>query len=102
VDRNRRGDVTLLINGLPMIHIELKNRAHSPKEAFNQIQKYIDEQMFNGIFSTLQFFVVTNGSYTQYIAAGQQLKEKFLTTWVDKENQPVQNYLEFAKDVLSI
>ena len=102
VDRNRRGDVTLLINGLPVIHIELKNRAHSPKEAFNQIQKYIDEQMFNGIFSTLQFFVVTNGSYTQYIAAGQQLKEKFLTTWVDKENKPVQNYLEFAKDVLSI
>lgn len=102
IDRNRRGDVTLLINGLPMIHIELKNRTHSPKEAFNQIQKYIDEQMFNGIFSTLQFFVVTNGSYTQYIAAGQQLKEKFLTTWVDKENKPVQNYLEFAKDVLSI
>lgn len=102
VDRNRRGDITLLINGLPMIHIELKNRAYSPKEAFNQIQKYIDEQMFNGIFSTLQFFVVTNGSYTQYIAAGQQLKEKFLTTWVDKENKPVQNYLEFAKDVLSI
>lgn len=102
VDRNRRGDVTLLINGLPMIHIELKNRTHSPKEAFNQIQKYIDEQMFNGIFSTLKFFVVTNGSYTQYIAAGQQLKEKFLTTWVDKENKPVQNYLEFAKDVLSI
>lgn len=102
IDRNRRGDVTLLINGLPMIHIELKNRAHSPKEALNQIQKYIDEQMFNGIFSTLQFFVVTNGSYTQYIAAGQQLKEKFLTTWVDKENKPVQNYLEFAKDVLSI
>ncbi|ANZ55423.1 HsdR family type I site-specific deoxyribonuclease [Lactobacillus helveticus] len=102
IDCNRRGDVTLLINGLPMIHIELKNRTHSPKEAFNQIQKYIDEQMFNGIFSTLQFFVVTNGSYTQYIAAGQQLKEKFLTTWVDKENKPVQNYLEFAKDVLSI
>lgn len=102
IDRNRRGYVTLLINGLPMIHIELKNRTHSPKEAFNQIQKYIDEQMFNGIFSTLQFFVVTNGSYTQYIAAGQQLKEKFLTTWVDKENKPVQNYLEFAKDVLSI
>ena len=96
VDRNRRGDVTLLINGLPMIHIELKNRAHSPKEALNQIQKYIDEQMFNGIFSTLQFFVVTNGSYTQYIAAGQQLKEKFLTTWVDEENKPVQNYLEFV------
>lgn len=102
IDRNRRGDVTLLINGLPMIHIELKNRAHSPKEAFNQIQKYIDEQMFNGIFSTLQMFVVSNGSYTQYIAAGQQLKEKFLTTWVDDNNKPIHNYLDFAKDVLSI
>lgn len=102
IDRNRRGDVTLLINGLPMIHIELKNRAHSPKEAFNQIQKYIDEQMFNGIFSTLQMFVVSNGSYTQYIAAGQQLKEKFLTTWVDDSNKPVHDYLDFAKDVLSI
>lgn len=102
IDRNRRFDVTLLINGLPMIHIELKNRAHSTKEAFNQIQKYIDEQMFNGIFSTIQMFVVSNGTYTQYIAAGQQLREKFLTNWVDKNNKPVQNYLDFAKDVLSI
>ena len=102
IDRNRRFDVTLLINGLPMIHIELKNRAHSTKEAFNQIQKYIDEQMFNGIFSTIQMFVVSNGTYTQYIAAGQQLREKFLTNWVDENNKPVQNYLDFAKDVLSI
>lgn len=102
IDRDRRGDVTLLINGLPMIHIELKNRAHPTKEAFNQIQKYIDEQMFNGIFSTLQMFVVSNGTFTQYIAAGQQLREKFLTNWVDKNNEPVQNYLDFAKDVLSI
>lgn len=102
IDRNRRTDVTLLINGLPMIHIELKNRAHSTKEAFNQIQKYIDEQMFNGIYSTIQMFVVSNGTYTQYIAAGQQLREKFLTNWVDENNKPVQNYLDFTKDVLSI
>lgn len=102
IDRNRRTDVTLLINGLPMIHIELKNRAHSTKEAFNQIQKYIDEQMFNGIYSTIQMFVVSNGTYTQYIAAGQQLREKFLTNWVDENNKPVQNYLDFARDVLSI
>jgi type I restriction enzyme R subunit len=102
IDRNRRTDVTLLINGLPMIHIELKNRAHSTKEAFNQIQKYIDEQMFNGIYSTIQMFVVSNGTYTQYIAAGQQLREKFLTNWVDENNNPVQNYLDFARDVLSI
>ena len=102
IDRNRRTDVTLLINGLPMIHIELKNRAHSTKEAFNQIQKYIDEQMFNGIYSTIQMFVVSNGTYTQYIAAGQQLREKFLTNWVDENNKPVHDYLDFARDVLSI
>lgn len=102
IDHNRRGDVTLLINGLPLIHIELKNRAHSTKEAFNQIQKYIDEQMFNGIYSTLQIFVISNGTHTQYIAAGQRLREKFLTNWVDEKNQPVQDYLSFAKDVLSI
>ena len=102
IDRNRRTDVTLLINGLPMIHIELKNRAHSTKEAFNQIQKYIDEQMFNGIYSTIQMFVVSNGTYTQYIAAGQQLREKFLTNWVDEDNKQIQSLIPFAQKVLSI
>lgn len=102
MNRNRRGDVTLLINGLPLIHIELKNRAHSTKEAFNQIQKYINEGEFNGIYSTLQMFVVSNGSYTQYIAANEQLREKFLTNWVDDHNEPVRDYLTFARDVLSI
>lgn len=102
MNRNRRGDVTLLINGLPMIHIELKNKNHSTKEAFNQIQKYIDEQVFNGIYSTIQMFVISNGTHTQYIAAGERLREKFLTNWVDKENRPVQDLLSFARDVLSI
>lgn len=102
IDRNRRYDVTLLINGLPMIHIELKNGDHSPMEAFNQIQKYIDEGLFNGIYSTVQMFVVTNGAETQYIAAGQELRKKFLTNWVDKDNRPVHDYLSFARDVLSI
>lgn len=102
MERDRRGDVTLLINGLPMIHIELKNQAHSPKEAFNQIQKYIDEQVFNDIYSTLQMFVISNGTHTQYIAASEQLREEFLTNWVDNDNRPVQNLFDFARDVLSI
>lgn len=102
MNRNRRTDVTLLINGLPMIHIELKNRNHGINEAFNQIQKYIDEQMFNGIFSTIQMFVVTNGTESKYIAAGQQLRKKFMTNWVDENNKPVHDYLAFARDVLSI
>ena len=60
-DRNRRFDVTLLINGLPMIHIELKNKEHSYIEGFNQIKKYIAEGKFRGLFSNVQMFVVSSG-----------------------------------------
>lgn len=102
IDNDRRGDVTLLINGLPVIHIELKIPKRSILQAFNQIQKYITEQKFNGIFSNVQMFVITNGTDTKYIAADQHLREKFLSGWVDKSNNPVRDYLAFAKDVLSI
>lgn len=103
-DANRRFDVTLLINGLPMIHIELKNRSHSYMDAFRQIKKYVREGKFTGIYSTVQMFVVSNGSDSRYIAAAQdtKLNEQFLTKWVDQENQPVTDYLEFAREVLSI
>ncbi|GAB2323829.1 HsdR family type I site-specific deoxyribonuclease [Alkalibacterium sp. m-11] len=103
-DLNRRFDVTLLINGLPMIHIELKNRAHPYMDAFRQIKKYLKEGKFTGIYSTLQMFVVTNGTDTRYIASAQdtKLNEQFLTKWVDEHNQPVTDYIEFAEAVLSI
>lgn len=102
LDNDRRYDVTLLINGLPVIHIELKTPRRSPLQAFNQIQKYITEQKFTGIYSNVQMFVITNGTETKYIAADQHLREKFLSGWVDKDNNPVNNYLDFARDVLSI
>ena len=103
-DLNRRFDVTLLINGLPMIHIELKNRAHPYMDAFRQISKYLTEGKFTGIFSSLQMFVVTNGTDTRYIASATdtKLNEQFLTKWVDKDNGPVTEYLDFAEKVLSI
>lgn len=103
-DRDRRFDVTLLINGLPLIHIELKNRAHSYMDAFRQIKKYLVQGKFTGIFSALQMFVVSNGSDTRYIAAAQdtRLNEQFLATWVDANNNPVTSYLAFAQHVLSI
>lgn len=101
-NRNRRSDVTLLINGLPMIHIELKNRNHSYMEAFYQIQKYMKEGVFWDIYSTVQMFVVSNGTDTKYIAASQKLNKNFLTGWLDTENNPVTDYLSFAKEVLSI
>ena len=65
--RDRRFDVTLLINGLPMIHIELKNKQHSYMDAFWQIKKYIGEGKFTGIFSAVQMFVVSNGVDTKYL-----------------------------------
>lgn len=101
---NRRGDVTLLMNGLPMIHIELKNRNHPYMDAFRQIKKYLKEGVFRDIFSTLQMFVVSNGTDTRYIAAANEdgLNSKFLSAWLDDENKPVTNYLPFARDVLSI
>lgn len=104
MDSNRRFDVTLLINGLPMIHIELKNRAHPYLSAFNQIKKYVAEGKFTGIFSTVQMFVITNGTDTRYIASAQdtKLNSAFLTKWVDEDNVPVNDYLEFTEHVLSI
>lgn len=104
MDRNRRFDVSLLINGLPMIQIELKNRAHSYMDAFRQVQKYMQQGKYTGIFSCLQMFVVSNGTDTRYIASAVcgKLKEQFLSTWVDKNNKAVNNYLDFTEHVLSI
>lgn len=104
MDNNRRFDVTLLINGLPMIHIELKNKHNAYMDAFRQISKYLKEGKFTGIFSSVQMFVVTNGSDTRYIASAQdtKLNAQFLTKWVDEDNKSVDNYLDFAKHVLSI
>lgn len=102
--RDRRFDITLMINGLPMIHIELKNKQHSYMEGFRQIRKYIGEGKFNGIFSAVQMFVVSNAVDTKYFAAAsdQELNDKFLSGWVDNDNNPVTDYLDFAKCVLRI
>ena len=103
-DRERRFDVTLLINGLPMIQIELKNQAHSYMDAFRQIKKYSVQGKFHGLFGLVQMFVVTNGEGTRYIAAdtGDRLNEAFLSSWVGANNEPIENYLEFAREVLKI
>ena len=103
-ERNRRFDVTLLINGLPLIHIELKNRDHPFMEAFRQITKYCEEGKFRGLMGLVQMFVVSNGEQTRYIAADNygNMNEKFLTRWVDENNEPIENYLSFAKAALNI
>ncbi len=102
--QNRRFDVSLLINGIPLIHIELKNRQHSYLDGFRQIRKYIREGKFTGIFSAVQMFVVSNAVDTKYFAAAgaEDLNEKFLSGWEDFANNPVTDYLKFAESVLKI
>ena len=102
--RDRRFDVTLMINGLPMIHIELKNKQHSYMDGFWQIKKYIGEGKFTGIFSAVQMFVVSNGVDTKYFSAAgdTELNPKFISGWLDADNEPVTDYLDFAKCVLRI
>ena len=102
--RDRRFDVTLLINGIPMIHIELKNKEHSYMDGYRQIKKYIAEGKFHGIFSNVQMFVVSNVVDTKYFSAARdtELNKKFLTGWIDNENMPVCDYLDFAQAVLRI
>ncbi|MBZ2148875.1 DEAD/DEAH box helicase family protein [Streptococcus gordonii] len=104
LDQDRRMDVTLLINGLPMIHIELKSPGVGFLKAFYQIEKYDREGKFRGIYSSLQMFVVTNKVDTRYIAAAREnkLNKQFLTKWVDKDNRPVTDLTSFAHEVLSI
>ena len=102
--RDRRFDVTLMINGLPMIHIELKNKQHSYMDGFWQIKKYIGEGKFTGIFSAVQMFVISNGVDTKYFSAASdtELNPKFISGWLDKENNAVSDDLVFAKSVLRI
>ena len=102
--QDRRFDVTLMINGLPMIHIELKNKQHSYMDGFRQIKKYIGEGKFTGIFSAVQMFVISNGVDTKYFSAAgdTELNPKFVSGWLDEKNNPVSDYLEFAKSVLRI
>ena len=102
--RDRRFDVSLLINGLPMIHIELKNKQHSYMDGFWQIKKYIGEGKFTGIFSAVQMFVISNGVDTKYFSAASdtELKKEFISGWLNKDNNPVSDYIDFAKCVLRI
>lgn len=102
--QDRRFDVTLMINGLPMIHIELKNKQHSYMDGFRQIKKYIGEGKFTGIFSAVQMFVISNGVDTKYFSAAgdTELNPKFVSGWLDEKNNPVSDYLEFARSVLRI
>ncbi|OQB64472.1 MAG: Type-1 restriction enzyme R protein [Bacteroidetes bacterium ADurb.Bin145] len=98
-----RYDVTLLINGLPLVHIELKRRGLELKEAFNQVNRYQRHSFSSsyGLFQYIQIFVISNGVNTKYYANNrfQSFKQTFY--WTDKENKRLTNILNgFATDFL--
>lgn len=105
--RGRRFDVTLLINGLPIVQIELKQVSAKDGvfQAYNQIKKYAEEGMFrNNIFSTLQLFVISNEQTTRYFANAmpKDMHKKFVFSWRTTDNRKVENLYEFVKQVLNI
>lgn len=111
-----RYDVTILVNGLPMVHVELKRRGVDIREAFNQIDRYQRDSFWagSGLFEYVQLFVISNGTLTKYYSnttRSQHLKEgqkpgkgrrtsnsfEFTSWWADGTNKPIQDLPSFAK-----
>jgi type I restriction enzyme R subunit len=116
--RANRYDVTVLVNGLPLIHIELKKRGVYIKEAFNQINRYNRESFWAGcgLFEYVQLFVISNGTYTKYysnttrfthireLGDGAVKKGKrtsnsyeFTSWWADANNRPIIDLMDFGR-----
>lgn len=90
-----RYDVTILINGLPLVQIELKRRGVELKEAYNQIQRY-HKTSFHGLFDYIQLFVISNGVNTRYFANNPNGGYKFTFNWTDAANVPLNELNLFA------
>ena len=102
---DRRGDLMLLINGMPVIHIELKKSGVPISQACNQIEKYAAEGVFTGLFSLIQIFVAMNPEETVYFAnPGPEGKfnQSFFFHWADFDNEPVNDWKIIASTLLSI
>lgn len=113
-----RYDVTVLVNGLPLVHIELKRRGVAIQEAFNQINRYQRESFWaaTGLFEYVQLFVISNGTHTKYYSnttRAQHVREaaqgaakkgrrtsnsfEFTSWWADATNRPIADLMDFAK-----
>lgn len=90
-----RYDVTILINGLPLVQIELKRRGVELKQAYNQIQRY-HKTSFHGLFDYIQLFVISNGVNTRYFANNPNSGYKFTFNWTDAANVPFNDLQKFA------
>lgn len=116
--RANRYDVTILVNGLPLVHVELKKRGVDIKEAFNQINRYSRESFWegSGLFEYVQIFVISNGTYTKYYSNttrvshlkesnsksksnGKQTSNSFEFTswWADANNRPITDLMDYCR-----
>ena len=92
-----RYDVTLLINGLPLVQIELKRRGMELKEAFNQVQRYHKHSFAGTLFEYVQVFVISNGVNTKYFSNNPRQSFEQTFYWTDKENKKITKLDEFAE-----
>ena len=120
--RANRYDVTLLVNGLPLVHVELKRRGVAIQEAFNQINRYQRESFWadSGLYEYIQLFVISNGTHTKYYSnttRSQHIKEsnegaakrgkrssnsfEFTSWWADATNKPIADLMDFSKTFLA-
>ena len=116
--RANRYDVTVLVNGLPLVHIELKRRGVAIAEAFNQINRYSRESFWaaSGLFEYVQLFIISNGTHTKYYSntvRSEHIKEagegavkkgkrssnsfEFTSWWADATNRPITDLMDFGK-----
>ena len=102
---DRRGDLMLLINGMPVIHIELKKSGVPISQAYNQIEKYSHEGVFNGLFSLVQVFVAMTPEETIYFAnpgPDGKFNKDYFFHWADFNNEPMNAWQDIASHFLSI
>ena len=102
---DRRGDLMLLINGMPVIHIELKRSGVAVSQAYNQIEKYAKEGVFTGLFSLVQVFVAMNPEEAVYFAnpgPDGKFNVDYYFHWADFNNEPINDWKLVANSLLSI
>lgn len=102
---DRRGDLMLLINGMPVIHIELKKSGIPVSQAYNQIEKYSHEGIFSGLFSLVQIFVAMEPNEAVYFAnpgPDGKFNPDYYFHWADFNNEPINEWDKVASTLLSI
>ncbi|WP_163555745.1 type I restriction endonuclease subunit R [Helicobacter suis] len=101
----KRGDLSLLINGLPLVHIELKKEGVSWREAFKQIKDYAKEGVFKGLFACIQLFICATPEQIVYFpnfGDAKDFNEEFCLYWADSKNNTIHDYRDFIKSFLSV